>query len=101
MASHRRNKAVSADDDLYDYEDAQYEEQEESLGLTDQDREQLRQGSVQVRQALGSESPLVTEDEIQEALWHYYYDVGKSVSYLKSQFCPFNQSCYRAYLVPI
>lgn len=44
----------------------------------------MRQGTLRVREALGSGFP-ATETEIQEALWHYYYDVSKSVTYLKSE----------------
>jgi elongation factor 1 alpha-like protein len=44
----------------------------------------MRQSTVQVKAALDP-SILVSDAEIQEALWHYYYDVGKSVTYLKSK----------------
>lgn len=43
----------------------------------------MRQGTVKVREALGSNYS-VSDKEIQDALWHYYYDVSKSVVYLKS-----------------
>lgn len=46
--------------------------------------EQLRLGTVKVKEALGP-SIQVSDGEIEEALWHYYYDVGKSVTYLKSK----------------
>ena len=51
-----------------------------SLGTS----EQMRQGIVQVKAALGP-SISVSDAEIQEALWHYYYDAGKSVTYLTSK----------------
>lgn len=41
-------------------------------------------GTVQVKQQLGSEYP-TTEKEIQDALWHYFFDVGKAVTYIKSR----------------
>ena len=44
----------------------------------------MRQATVQVKAALDP-SISVLDAEIQEALWHYYYDVGKSVAYLKSK----------------
>ena len=47
--------------------------------------EQMRIGTTKVQDALGS-SFSISEKEIQEALWHYYYDIDKSVSYLKSKF---------------
>lgn len=34
----------------------------------------------------GAES--ITDQQIQEALWHYYYDVGKSVTYLLGTVTP-------------
>lgn len=43
-------------------------------------------GTTQVRAALGSDSSKVTTQQIEEALWHYYYDVGKSVAYLASKY---------------
>lgn len=39
-------------------------------------------GTVAVRDALGSDVPDITDAEIREALWHYYYDVGKTVAWL-------------------
>jgi hypothetical protein len=45
--------------------------------------EQLRIGAIEVKEALGT-SISVSDTQIQEALWHYYFDVGKSVTYLKS-----------------
>ena|SRR5690349_17687416 len=42
----------------------------------------MRLGTIAVRDALGGDVPSVTDQEIQEALWHYYYDVEKSVNYL-------------------
>ena len=43
----------------------------------------MRAGTIKVREELGS-SFSVTDAQIQEALWNYYYDVGKSVTFLKS-----------------
>lgn len=45
--------------------------------------EQLREGTVKVRDVLGPDIA-VTDKEIQDSLWHYYYDVGKTVTYLLS-----------------
>ncbi|KAJ4299315.1 hypothetical protein N0V90_004559 [Kalmusia sp. IMI 367209] len=70
------------DDDLYSDEEV-YSEEEAGDGMTDADREQMAIGTAKVKEALGS-SYKVTDAQIQDALWNYYYDVGKSVSYLKS-----------------
>jgi elongation factor 1 alpha-like protein len=46
--------------------------------------EQMRTGTAAVRDILGADVPDVTDKEIQESLWHYYYDVGKTVDYILS-----------------
>jgi len=52
---------------------------------------QLRESTTKVRQELGTEFN-ATDKEIQDALWNYYYDVGKTVTYIKSTLCLFLQS---------
>jgi elongation factor 1 alpha-like protein len=56
-------------------------------GSTDSDVEQLRIGTTKVREALNSDMD-VSDAQIQESLWHYFYDVGKTVTYLKSEAHP-------------
>ncbi|KAI4906061.1 hypothetical protein J4E90_010909 [Alternaria incomplexa] len=79
------------DDDIYDDDDDYYEEEEAGggadagHGMTEDDKEQMRAGTIRVREALGDKSDFTSDEQIQEALWHYYYDVGKSVSYLKNR----------------
>lgn len=80
MSRHRvKNVAV--------YEDDEYDDDYEDDELSPEDREQLRLGTIETRQLLQSQIPPVpaTDQEIQEALWHYYYDVDKSVEYLSSK----------------
>lgn len=48
----------------------------------------MRLGTVKVRSALPPGSGNITDRQIQEALWHYYYDVDKSVAYLVSTYLP-------------
>lgn len=43
--------------------------------------EQLRLGTAKVREVLGPEVS-TTDMEIEDSLWHYYYDVDKTVNYL-------------------
>jgi elongation factor 1 alpha-like protein len=75
------------DDDAYDDDDYYNDEEEEAGdGTTEDDKEQMRIGTTRVREALGEFEAGITDAQIQEALWHYYYDVGKSVSYLKNKF---------------
>ena len=44
----------------------------------------MRQGTIDVRAALPPTASHVTDKQIQESLWHYYYDVEKTVKYLVS-----------------
>lgn len=46
--------------------------------------EQLRLGTIKVRDVLGNDLP-ITDKEIEDSLWHYYYDIDKTVNYLISQ----------------
>src|ERR1700710_3156935 len=43
----------------------------------------MRQGIIDVKAALGPAFE-VSEKEIHDSLWHYYYDVDKTVAYLQS-----------------
>ena len=81
MSKHRI-KAVALDDNYDDFDD-DYEE-EAGDGLTAEDREQLAAGTVAVRAELGDDFP-ATDKNIQDSLWHYYYDIAKTVAYLKSE----------------
>ncbi|KAG9559055.1 elongation factor EF-1 alpha subunit, partial [Aureobasidium melanogenum] len=99
--AHRRVKEIDYDEDEYD----EYYSGEDEYGydgpdtgaaaadtqedeLSTEDKEQMRIGTENVRAALGDVSDFVTDEAIQEALWHYYYDVAKSVTYLKNQNAP-------------
>ncbi|OAG18739.1 hypothetical protein CC77DRAFT_1022266 [Alternaria alternata] len=77
------------DDDIYDdddyFEDDAGDVDAGGDGMTEDDKEQMRVGTVKVREALGDMSDFTSDEQIQEALWHYYYDIGKSVSYLKNK----------------
>lgn len=50
--------------------------------LSPEDQVAMATGSAEVRKALGKDAFKVTNTQIQDALWHYYYDVDKSVAYL-------------------
>lgn len=78
-----RNVAYD-DDDLYDDDD--YYEEEETEAMSADDKEQMRISTISAREALGDAGSNISDAQIQEALWHYYYDVGKSVSYLKNKY---------------
>lgn len=50
--------------------------------------EQMRLGTIAVREVLPAATTQITDKEIQESLWHYYYDVEKTVAYLLSKHTP-------------
>ena len=52
-------------------------------------KEQLDDGKTEVRSILGTEGIVVTDAEIEESLWHYYYDVDKTVNYLRGMWSLF------------
>ncbi|KAJ6437682.1 putative glucose-regulated protein 78 of hsp70 family [Purpureocillium lavendulum] len=68
-------------DDLVDKYDEYEEEGEDELSA--EDKAAMSEGTAAVQKALGDK---VTVAQIQEALWHYYYDVDKSVAYLQRTF---------------
>ncbi|KAI0477661.1 hypothetical protein GGR56DRAFT_665551 [Xylariaceae sp. FL0804] len=84
MSRHQAYRNYDYEEDLDEYEGAAYSDEEEEL--SPEDRAQMSTGTAQVQAALGAESTKVTTKQIQEALWHYYYDVDKSTSYLMSNF---------------
>ncbi|KAI0839875.1 hypothetical protein F5Y06DRAFT_264922 [Hypoxylon sp. FL0890] len=84
MSRHQAYRNYDYENDLDEYEGAGYSDDEEEL--SPEDRAQMDAGTAQVRAALGAESSKVTTQQIQEALWHYYYDVDKSVAYLRTKF---------------
>ncbi|KIW41550.1 translation elongation factor Tu [Exophiala oligosperma] len=84
--SNRRVKSLALDDDDYDDYD-EYDENYDEGGdneLSPEDKEQMRLGTIKVRESLGSAFKLA-DSEIQDALWNYYYDINKSVAYLTSK----------------
>lgn len=76
-------KNVSYDDDDIDdgYESPDPEEQEYMEECTSDALNQLRSGDPSVS---------ASRKEVQDALWYYYGDVGKSVGYLRSGFFSFS-----------
>jgi elongation factor 1 alpha-like protein len=86
MSRHQayRNYDYEADLDEYDGGEDGYGEEEEEL--SPEDKAQMEAGTAEVRSMLGAGADKVTKTQIQETLWHYYYDVDKSVAYLISKF---------------
>ncbi|KAJ6028622.1 HBS1-like protein [Penicillium herquei] len=77
MSKNRVKNVGYEDDDFYDddgYDSPDPEEQEHLKRCTDEVSSQLRTGQPSVT---------TSKEEIQEALWHYYNDVEKTVNYLR------------------
>ncbi|KAI1649374.1 P-loop containing nucleoside triphosphate hydrolase protein [Daldinia loculata] len=84
MSRHQAYRNYDYENDLDEYEGDEFGDEEEELSSEDQ--AQMNVGTAQVRTALGVESSKVTTKQIQDALWHYYYDVDKSVTYLMTKY---------------
>lgn len=77
MSKHRVKNVGYDDDDYYSddgYDSPDPEEQEFLQQCTSAVLEQLRAGQPSVT---------ATKEEVQDALWHYYNDIEKSVNYLR------------------
>ncbi|RMY44612.1 hypothetical protein D0865_10442 [Hortaea werneckii] len=85
----RQKNVQYDDDDLYDEEDDYGEEPQEEY--TAEDKDNFATLTPVVRAELEEAGLYVTDSDIQESLWHYYWDVGKSVSYLKNARTPRQQ----------
>ncbi|KAF7941666.1 uncharacterized protein EAE97_006503 [Botrytis byssoidea] len=89
MSRHKFVKAMALDyDDADDIYEEDYEEEEAGQELSEEDQEQMREGTIKVREILPADSTNFTDKQIQEALWHYYYDIEKSVTYLLGTLTP-------------
>ncbi|TVY15557.1 HBS1-like protein [Lachnellula arida] len=80
MSRHKLVKNLDLDDELDDFDGDDYEEAEE---FSEEDKQLLQAGSIAVRAELPPDSTSqISDKQITDALWHYYYDVEKSVNYL-------------------
>ena len=50
--------------------------------MTPEDREAMRRATIDVKTAIRDDFT-ATDEEIQETLWYYYFDVDKTVDYLR------------------
>lgn len=71
------------ENELDDYGGEEYIEEEGGQEeLSPEDKVLMAEGTAEVRRALGPQADSVTTQQIQDSLWHYYYDVDKSIAYL-------------------
>lgn len=73
-------------DDLYSDDDSEQYADDDSAQQphTTEDRENFTTLTPVVRAELEEAGLQASDREIEDALWHYYWDVGKSVAYLKN-----------------
>lgn len=86
MSRHQAVRNLDYEEVLDEYDADDYEDENEVEQLSAEDRQAMAEGTQFVRSSLGSDADKVTTQQIQDALWHYFYDIEKSVSYLKKKF---------------
>ncbi|KAI9742998.1 MAG: Hsp70 suppressor, GTPase facilitates ribosomal subunit dissociation [Claussenomyces sp. TS43310] len=91
MSRHKIVRNLDLDDELDEYDGADAYDEEGDEALSEEDQEQMRLGTIAVREVLGPDVLDITDQEIREALWHYYYDVEKSTGYLLTSRLPKEQ----------
>ncbi|CAN8098519.1 unnamed protein product [Discula destructiva] len=88
MSRHRIFQNYDYENELDDF-DGQGEAEDEEDGqdeLSPEDKVQMAEGTAEIISLLGPQADKVTTRQIQDALWHYYYDIDKSVAYLVGKF---------------
>lgn len=85
MSRHRIVHTFDTSEIVSEFDGDDYEDEVEDE-LSPEDRQAMEEGTAEVRRALGTEANKVTKAQIEEALWHYYYDIDKSVTYLMKTF---------------
>ncbi|KAI9847463.1 MAG: Hsp70 suppressor, GTPase facilitates ribosomal subunit dissociation [Sclerophora amabilis] len=85
MSRHRIVHNLDLDDELADYDGGEDYEDDAGEELGEEEAEHLKNCTATVREALKDEIPNIGDKEIQDSLWHYYYDVDKSVKWLRGQ----------------
>ncbi|EWC46452.1 hypothetical protein DRE_04395 [Drechslerella stenobrocha 248] len=84
MSRHKNVRTMNLADELDDY-DGDYYEDGESEGISPEDKAKIADGLRRVREVIGDDIPLITDDKIEETLWYYYFDIERSITYLLNQ----------------
>jgi elongation factor 1 alpha-like protein len=59
--------------------------------MSPEDRESMRRATVDVKAAIKDDF-IATDEEIQESLWYYYFDVDKTVNYLRGMYISYTRT---------
>jgi len=101
MSRHRLYRNYNFHNDLDEYDGEADGDDGGGDSLSDGDQILMREGTEAVLAAMGPSAGKLTVEQIQEALWYYYFDVDKSLVYLMDKFInpkskPKSKfSCYR------
>ncbi|KAL8715965.1 MAG: hypothetical protein Q9220_000632 [cf. Caloplaca sp. 1 TL-2023] len=89
MSRHKLVKTMDLDDELDVFDGADYDDDSDAPEeeLSADDKAQLQRGLHEVRATLGP-TVNVSDKTIEDSLWHYYYDVEKTVNYILQQQAP-------------
>lgn len=77
-------RAPAIDDDDLDYDEGYDETEEEDL--SPEDKAAMDQATAAVRTAMGADYKKLSVKDVQDSLWHYYYDIEKTVAYLRKTY---------------
>lgn len=86
MSRHRLYQNYDYDNDLDEFDGDEFAEEEEEEELSPEDKAQMTAATAEVKSMLGPQASKVPTQQIQQSLWHYYYDVDKTIAYLISKF---------------
>ncbi|WVQ78520.1 hypothetical protein IAT38_000606 [Cryptococcus sp. DSM 104549] len=77
MSRHRFVRNLDLEDELND------EEEEEDSGMSAEEKAQMAKALPIARAQLKDLKPPISDDAIADSLWHYWFDVEKSVTWLR------------------
>ncbi|KAL2203216.1 hypothetical protein CC79DRAFT_1279619 [Sarocladium strictum] len=78
-------RAPEFDDDDLDYDEG-FEDAGEEEEMSVEDRAAMDQAKAQVSTVMGADYRKLTTKDVEDTLWHYFYDIEKSVAYLRKTY---------------
>ncbi|KAI9805964.1 MAG: hypothetical protein M1825_000578 [Sarcosagium campestre] len=90
MSRHRIVKNLDLDDELDDYDGGDYYDGEDNSNLEESESEEASKARLEVcaglvQERLKLDQLEISLDEIRESVWYYYFDVEKSITWLKNK----------------
>ncbi len=81
MSRHRLFQNYDYANDMDEFDGANYEDDGEEA-MDPEDEARLREATRETTSRLGDKANSLTVKQIQESVWHYYFDVDQAVDYL-------------------